>query len=633
MPAMKIIFILLTLLISTLAFAQEVSSPTKNEPIPVLPPLPDYFKGKPHPLGVRPDCSETPISANQLEEIARIDSVRSINDFVAQLPKDSMQTFTLVRNSKSTQRCIDQGKVEDNWPRVLRTSADGRVTMTYTCNPESCAYNQVEIIYYDDAGRELKTMSLDLNKQREQRAEKNSATCLPCHAYGTTMPDGSQQIKHVWPEYSQWSGCRDKNTGKKRDTIDFYGSNDDLMSEKVFRYEERHSAEYNGCTKEDFKASHKEEIDAFDTFKKKHLGEGSNNTQCYSSLPWAKPTGEPKSEFDPVLYSQYPYRKERDYNPPFDNYYLRPNLKFTELYSRLNSKRIAGVIGRSPEFDKIKLFLALEAANCLTSEDESTIKKLLPKLKYSFEFPGMLGAPETGTPLLSAYATYIGMSPSQWTLEFRGKDSTYNAAIPRLPDSVKNARSGYDTYMPEVAEAEILSLVAKTNSNIKKASKDAFTRGVSEGFGPQWSCIDDLGGAVREGHMGPGRPLCKSIRKSLNKYLQTIEPYCEPQAVTPEVFVAHVENKLDAQQIKHGRDIVEKKCLSCHKRDDPTIPSRLAFFSPNKSSGPVTNSSNQNERLANMAKNYLAKGIMPANGDRLSEEDQAAVVNYIKSLK
>ncbi len=213
-----------------LAGVVVIPSKAKNE-TPVIPraPKPDYFNAnQSHPLGVRPDCSEKKGSVSLLEDLARKPEINDINSFLTSIPEGMFQTFTLVTNSRSAQRGEGDEIVSEEWPRVLRTTADGKITFSYTCNPKSVTHNTVEVMYFDDKTKKTKTVSINLNsKDPQKRVHHDDKKCLACH--GTVLPDGSTGAKYIWPEYFQWGGCDGK------DTINLYGSNDDNMNASDFR--------------------------------------------------------------------------------------------------------------------------------------------------------------------------------------------------------------------------------------------------------------------------------------------------------------------------------------------------------------------------------------------------------------
>ncbi len=605
----------------------------------------DVMNADSHPLGVKADCSAQEVSAQELEDIAK--NADSAIDFLKKIPQDSFQNFTLVTNSKSAQRCEGEGKVNPMWPRVLRSSADGKMTFSYTCNPESCAYNKVEVIYYDDNGKQLNTMSLDFNqKDKSKKVHHNDQSCLNCHG---SDPSDPSSFKHIWPQYFQWAGCEGS------DTINMYGSNDDSMNPEDFRDPGSGGPEYRqSCDSEKIQAANKTEAENFKAFKEMHLGEGENNNPCYALLPWAKPTGEEGGQYDPEKHANYPYFSKRndianDGNEDgFENLYLRPNQRFTQTYARINAARIAGKIEKTRNYERIKFFLGLEAAGCLEKSDEDKINELIPSLNFKFRERNIGGngtKPYQTTPLLYDYALASGLSDADWTLEYQGKDPTYNAAIPRT--SLRHqpgGGAGSDTSIAEVASAKIVESLALEYPQIANESEHAMTTGAADAFGPQWACLDKVGATVKMGHQGPKRPLCTSIRAELEEYLKTAinDPCGASEALTvsekSEDLVDSafsIERKFDENSAKRGKKLVQNRCMKCHSASGEEFymaPDSFYFFSSDSDSPEA-----KDEALAKMKsslKNYeaaLRSGRMPADGPRLTDQDIDDVLMYIDS--
>lgn len=115
--------------------------------------IPTAAIGNRTPVTTRANCSELPVSVNQLEGLANNSSY--MVEFLQKLPKGSLPSFTFVTNSLSLQKGEDKGNgrgmVNRMWPRVLRGTTDGKLTMSFVCDPENPTYGTVEIIHFDDA--------------------------------------------------------------------------------------------------------------------------------------------------------------------------------------------------------------------------------------------------------------------------------------------------------------------------------------------------------------------------------------------------------------------------------------------------------------------------------------------------
>jgi hypothetical protein len=114
-------------------------------------------------IGIRPDCSEIPVTYDDLVNLAKKPGIKSTLDFLKEMPAGSMQTFTLVHSSNSVQK---EG-VDTNWPRVLRMSADGKIIFSYTCRPEAPTYNSIEMMRFDDSVNGYKFTSINFRGKAE----------------------------------------------------------------------------------------------------------------------------------------------------------------------------------------------------------------------------------------------------------------------------------------------------------------------------------------------------------------------------------------------------------------------------------------------------------------------------------
>ncbi|MBY0413583.1 MAG: hypothetical protein K2Q18_05435, partial [Bdellovibrionales bacterium] len=104
------------------------------------------------PFGIRADCSEIPTDMDELGIIAT--KSKNMVDFLKNIPQGTLQGFTFVTNSLSLHRGKKdkdgEGQVSPMWPRVLRSSADGKLTVSFVCDPKNPTFGRVEIIHFDD---------------------------------------------------------------------------------------------------------------------------------------------------------------------------------------------------------------------------------------------------------------------------------------------------------------------------------------------------------------------------------------------------------------------------------------------------------------------------------------------------
>ncbi len=385
------------------------------------------------------------------------------------------------------------------------------------------------------------------------------------------------------------------------------------------------------------------EIEAFSAFKAKNLGTGANNNPCYSSLPWAKPRGEAGSQYDPKKFENYPYATTREdtsgrgNDDGKENYYLRTNLRFTELYSRQNANQIFGIISQSPKYNTAKYLLALEAAGCLTSEDERGINSLLPNLNFKVSSSSYKGAgndPKIASPLLYAFAKSVGVKDSDWSLEFKAKNASYVAAIPRTGSDSGNFSQ--DTAMAEVASALVVKDLEAESAQLKSIMSDGYSRGAAEGFGEQWSCIDDLGGAIRESYQGNKKPVCEQLRSMFKaKFGSDPSSICfkgvdpSPEASDLDGEVTNVVNSLNKSDAKKGSAIVDNRCVWCHLTEADQAKYKKGEAIPQEKLDAIKRKIARSDLL----EDNLTSGIMPQDDPPLSKADLDSVLLYMKSLK
>jgi hypothetical protein len=427
--------------------------------------------------GVNPDCSEIPLSTNDLIKIANSEKVVNIEDFLKNLPKGTLQGFTLVHNSLSAQQGRNsKTSVRPEWPRVLRSSVDGKVTIAYTCDPNSETYNKIEVLHFDDTNS-LKAISIDLKKQsgigENLRVHQNPQTCTGCHTNTSRSPiNGELSLKHIWPAYPQWADCDPTRS------ISVYGSNDDNMG--IYYRRESVDPKFPGdCTPERFEQAHKKELEDWKSFR-----DLQKDNPCYALLPW--PESDQKI---PVEYSVYPYSyKNPATNSKYDQGLLRTNHRFTQRYAHLLAKRNAALIQAAPGYDRVKYLITMEALGC--DLDRESARKLLNL--------------QVTQGIFDAFSQKIGLKPEEWSLEFRTEGHGYNAALP--------GQSG-DSNIHSYTQGELLMGLSAGDPEMELLTKDALAPGYSKAYGEKFKCLDQLGGEIKKSLYGRDKPLCALLKK------------------------------------------------------------------------------------------------------------------------
>ncbi|MBC7693051.1 MAG: cytochrome c [Methylotenera sp.] len=599
-------------------------------------PFPEKLSLHTNPLQIeiRPDCSEAPMNMNQLEKLATSSSVNSMQDFLNQIPGQSMQSFTFVTNSKSIQKGEGAGVVSSLWPRVLRSTMDGKITMSYVCNPANPNYGTVEVIYFDDSTGEFKTRELEFQKPDQasvapsSRIHRNPESCIKCHA-GATL-NGKVSLKPNWPEYFSWFDCQ-RTRG-----ISMYGGSDDEMRPEKYRSRTMSSRAKRpkDCFLTNDEAAHREEVEDFRKFK-----ELQKNNPCYSSLPWAKiPDGMENSPLY-AQYKNYPYKNE---SIAGDNYSVRTNLRFTDTYSHLMAKRNAALLQKAPGYPVMKYYLAMEAQGCLNSTDRKSIERLLPSVHFSDT--SELGA---GTSLLAAFSKNAGLQDRDWSMEFQlENDPSYQAGMP-------GENSGTDLVIPEVVAGEVLKDLGRSSQKLQKLASQYLTRGSERQFGSRFACIDRLGGALKPSMKDASSELCKVLRKENDINLAHLGSFGKCTPLTDSHPAAELQNELvpvlrvvSADAIARGKKLIQLdfkgKCVSCHSEGSYTGLSPDFSFIPNESAGPE-NFQKSLARLKAGAKEGLLQKLEkklvqnktmppPPAGDDLTDQDRQDILSYLESL-
>jgi|GEM_PF-4362980 len=616
---------------------------------------------KEKPYGIRGDCSELPMSIDEFKKIANDPKVRNIEDLLRAMPKGSMESFTFVTNSLSAQRGTGDTMVREMWPRVLRTTMDGKLTMSYTCDPKSETYNHVEVFYYDEAKDKFDTMSIKLNKAPGEgpfsRVHQSPKSCVECHSTGKPI-NGEVSLKPNWQGYFVWGDCN------RRRGITTYGMNDDNMSEGAYR-----SSYRSLCSDDEDQRAHRESVKDYKKFR-----ELQKDNPCYALLPWPK---EEKRNGSPWDMSAYPYAIEAQLRAGPDrkqNYSLRTNLRFTDVYSHWMAKRNYGLLRNHYDYQKVKGYLALEAGGCLTPEDTKAIKELLPGINYierSTRFAEPMD-PRTA-PLLWAFGERVGLQPADWTMEYRETTNpNYNSAMVREENSGEG-----DAGIKEALQTEILKEQGRDNPETGKQLEGRFSRGVTDLFGSDFSCIDDnLGGFLKPengrggyyGNSGPkaGAKLCEQLRAQNDKHLrdlaavpplsldemkvlckkeidEALTPFVDTLAKIREEILGN-DTPLLRASIERGRALVQHgkgQCVKCHSATDDNVSRRPAnfLFVPNEKLDAESQEQSaailQNrmkEGFAGEIEDQMIMGMPPIEGVILNEQERKDIVNYMKSV-
>lgn len=567
---------------------------------------------RPPSLQIAPDCSEKKVTIDDLLAIEKRPDVRSVQDFLRSVPRDSLQTFTFVHRSNSLQH----HKVDSQWPRTLRMSADGKLALSFVCNPASQDYGRIEILHYVDPPiAAWRTASLDFRPRQAQfgaltdsdllplltpgrpggRVHHNEPVCAKCHS---AAGDDRSEIRPVLGDYNTWDG--------------FYGSDDDVVH-----------------------PNSKEYLDYVSFLKK------AESDACYGTLPW------PKVRTDE--YALYPYHEGFDIKTTdltqvplwretekikINNYDLRPNLKFTDTFSHLMAQRLAWELLRKPQYHQIAPILMMEAARCDDSMVSAELTRRLPGyVDLPDDFTSTFMDPRTHqsqTRHLYAAGLLLDISTADFGMHFTDHDNPYyNTGAAGV-----NRR---DTSIARMAQGVLMDELAREFPTLKKYYRRA--RGVSEFFAPQdFSCVDDVAGPVVLDTIEAQAAICTELSAIASSSRRTsvasnvaapmsayadIEPLVQPKPNDIATATARMRSDLsqryvgasDPAAFARGQSLLQT-CTNCHGASS-SLPRPYQF---------LRNELTLRSRLHNepvfiwTLLTYLESGRMPKNSSLSREQ-------------
>ena len=579
------------------------------------------FTKKPPAQGIRPDCSELPLSYESLEAIAKRPDVKNQIDFLKAIPPGTLQTMTFAHKSGSAQA---EG-ISKEFPGVFRMSADGKLVIRYTCDPDKPTYNTVEILRFNDATSTYEMADINFKNSATSRVTKNPKSCMTCHNPGgeNAKPDP----RPIWQQYDTWVGM--------------YGSHDDKFTAQ------KNDADYLAIPELAGKVQERKD---FLEFKNKQA-----QNPCYSTLPWPNDTGPD---------DLFPY--STDYKS--ENYRVRPNLKLTEIQAHLTAKRMARRIQSRPEYRYVKYALAMEAFGCSVTavpDIEKVIREIKPiePLKRSefyedprrkkFVSPNQSKPSEPGSEGLFSFARASGVKDAEWTLHLdKSASPTYRAAI-----ATDSSDPVSDHNISEVTQGILVQELSQNNPELK--SLFHLSKGVQRSFGESFACIDSLGGRVeatpenqtkacallaekQKAELAAlfSKPNAEDILKELaeKRVLACTDPSAStPLAEMPRQNITDIQgiglenlNQIDRQAAARGKKLVEQKCIFCHTASE-SLPGNLSFFTNEKATRDHLKANSGFIRKVEGRLNDV-QNPMPAFSAPLPDTQQDDIVEYLKSL-
>lgn len=586
--------------------------------------------------GLRPDCNEIPISPEEIFDLANNSPKDGMVNFLQSLPEGSLQVMTMMKETQSRQH----HKVGPKNPRILRSNADGSLTISFVCDPDSQDYGKVEMMYFDRKEDRFKMATLDFsnvpdkkvepfNKYRfshlintsesyknQSRINHNPKSCLKCHS---NDPEAlNPDPRALWNEYNEWPGA--------------YGSKDDRLdpfSDKKDR----------------------EELIAL----KKHM----KDNPCFQTLPLLETPPPVKGEFGQLEYSKewvYPYSEW-----PGSDYDTRPNLRFTDNLARFSARRLVRKFMDAPGFERVRYEAAMSTFNCPEIKDYN---KVFKGVSSHYQAPEYLELDYRGereiqgehgnfTPIIERgdFRDYrelfqlgkaYGFKNSDWTLFFNDeKRSGYQA-----PSSTDTRSDGFG----DLVQGELLRRLVKESPSLKGIVKGV--RDIEELFGEKNACIEEETTPVQtheEENAVQVASLCKELDRLRKEVVHPLDPvknhdenlkfqasleecledkYGKTNKGFEEEFVRSFSRiALDQNKYDIGRSVAGT-CFNCHSKNNEVLPDSLSFF---ESEEETKNQLRKGPEFMATVRAYINSGRMP-KGIPLDSEQREAFLYYMENL-
>ena len=121
--------------------------------------------------------------------------VDSVDELVPLLPRDIRSNFTFVYDSRSPFR----SSISADHPRVILFTADARLVLTFTTDPDQPGLDLLESLSFDDreAKFEFHSYLLPAAKRRMWRPSETATNCASCHG---------ADPRPIFDSYPVWPG-------------------------------------------------------------------------------------------------------------------------------------------------------------------------------------------------------------------------------------------------------------------------------------------------------------------------------------------------------------------------------------------------------------------------------------------
>lgn len=583
--------------------------------------------------GLRPDCNEQPVTPAEIFELANSAPKGGMVHFLQSIPEGSMQIFTFMKETQSRQH---HGVSPMN-PRILRSNADGSLTISFVCDPSSQDYGKVEVMHFDrDEGR-FKMATLDFTNDQDKeidsfdrqrfshlkntpdsymnhnRVNHNPKSCLKCHSSDPNALDPDPRA--LWDQYNEWPGAY----GRKDDRMDKYSDKQDRT--ELFA-----------------------------------LKENMKDNPCFQTLPMPELPEPIIGEFGVKEYQPewvYPYSEW-----PGLDYDTRPNLRFTDNLARFGAQRLTRKFLEAPGFNRIRFEVAMATFNCPQIEDYNTVFK---KANPNYQAPPL----ETASLVESIRRTHGAFSPEQergkfrdfrelfqlgksygfknsdWTLFFNDEErNSYQA-----PNSVDIQSDGFG----DLVQGELLKKLTQENPSLNGIVNGV--NDIEEVFGVKNACIEEITTPVQSHEEEDEKNIAKlceeldKLRKESPKPLHQLaspnrdellnstvrncleEKYGPINLKFEESFIRDLTREnLDEFKYDLGRSIAGT-CFHCHSKGNDVLPDSVAFFDSEEA---TKEELRKGPEFINTVRTYINSGRMP-KGIPLDQEQRDAFLYYMEN--
>jgi hypothetical protein len=93
-------------------------------------------------------------------------------------------------------------------PRVLSSSQNGKLVMTFNGDPSQRGYDRFELMEYDDDAGEFHFHEILFDSQGKAQLRKDPQECITCHS---TRPPDAHFNRPIWDEYPNWPRFMDNH--------------------------------------------------------------------------------------------------------------------------------------------------------------------------------------------------------------------------------------------------------------------------------------------------------------------------------------------------------------------------------------------------------------------------------------